>query len=111
VYLGWLGPTGLERLGTLLVDRAAHARRLLLAVDGVEAAFAGPTFKEFAIRIRGRSAAEVVDACKARGVHPGFELGRDLPWVGDDVLLVACTEQHTDADLERLATTIAEVLR
>jgi glycine dehydrogenase subunit 1 len=109
VYLGWLGPVGLERLGALLVDRAAYARELLTAIPGVDDAFAGPTFKEFAVRLS-RPAAEVVAACKARGVHPGHALAADMPWVGDDVLLVACTEQHSDEDIQRLAATLQEVL-
>ena len=92
------------------LDRAAHAKQRLAAIPGVELAWPGPTFNEFAVRLAGRDARDVVDACKARGVHPGYELARDLPWVGRDALLVAVTEQHTESDVERLATTIAEVL-
>ena len=50
----------------------------------------------------GRPAAEVVREARARGVHPGYPLGRDYSGM-DDVLLVALTEKRTPEEIERLA--------
>ena len=44
--------------------------------------------------------------CRARGVNPGYPLGRDYEGM-DDVLLVAVTEKRTPADIERLAEVLA----
>jgi glycine dehydrogenase subunit 1 len=65
------------------------------------------TFKEFAVRV-GRSAREVIRDARARGVHPGYALGRDYPGLGD-ALLVCVTEKRTPADVDRLAEVLAEV--
>jgi glycine dehydrogenase subunit 1 len=60
-----------------------------------------PTFKEFAVRV-GRPAHEVIAACRAEGVHPGYPIGRDYEGL-DDALLVAVTERRSPADIDRLA--------
>ena len=43
-------------------------------------------------------------------MHPGYVLGRDYEGM-DDVLLVAVTEKRTPEDIDRLAETLAEVIR
>jgi glycine dehydrogenase subunit 1 len=104
VYLSWLGPEGLREVGEACIALAEHARKRL----GRELAFADKTtFKEFAIRV-GRPAQEVVREARARGVHPGYALGRDYPGM-DDVLLVALTERRTPDEIDRLARTLDEV--
>jgi glycine dehydrogenase subunit 1 len=52
----------------------------------------------------------VIARARARGVHPGYPLGRDYAEM-DDVLLVAVTEKRTPAEIDRLADVLAEVLR
>ncbi len=107
VYLAWLGPQGLRELGERCMALAAYAQERLAAA-GFELPFAGRTpFKEIVVRV-GRPAAEVVRAARARGVHPGYQLGRDYPGF-DDCLLVAVTEKRTRADVDRLAGLLAEV--
>lgn len=107
IYLCWLGPTGLRELGETCMALAEHAKGLLAEAD-IEPLFPGrATFKEFAVRLR-RPAREVVREARARGVHPGYALGRDYPGL-DDCLLVAVTERRTPADLERLAEVLREV--
>jgi glycine dehydrogenase subunit 1 len=104
VYLSWLGPEGLREVGEACIALAEHARERL----GRELAFADKTtFKEFAIRV-GRPAQEVVREARARGVHPGYALGRDYSRM-DDVLLVALTERRTPDEIDRLARTLDEV--
>jgi glycine dehydrogenase subunit 1 len=104
VYLSWLGPEGLKDVGETCMALAEHAKaRLELPVVFSEQT----TFKEFAVRV-GRPATEVVREARARGVHPGYVLGRDYAGM-DDVLLVAVTERRTPAEIERLAEVLAEV--
>jgi len=107
VYLSWLGPQGLREVGEACTALAQHARSKLQAA-GFEPAFPEwSTFKEFAIRV-GRPGHEVVAAARARGVHPGYPLGREFAGL-DDVLLVAVTERRTPADVDRLVEVLTEV--
>jgi glycine dehydrogenase subunit 1 len=83
-----------------------YARRRLVDA-GYELAFPErATFKEFAVRV-GRNAKEAVSAARARGVHPGYALGRDYAGL-DDALLVAVTERRTPADIDRLVEALAQ---
>jgi glycine dehydrogenase subunit 1 len=104
VYLSWLGPEGLREVGEACIALAEHAKERL----GRELVFADKTtFKEFAVRV-GRPAHEVVREARARGVHPGYVLGRDYSGM-DDVLLVALTERRTPEEIDRLGRTLEEV--
>ena len=100
-YLCWLGPDGLEDVGRACLALAEEAKR----VAGVPVAFDRPTFKEFVLDL-GRPAEDVVRAARARGVHPGYPLGRDYEGM-ENLLLVAVTEKRTAADLARLAEVLA----
>jgi glycine dehydrogenase subunit 1 len=104
VYLSWLGPKGLRRLGETCMGLAELAKEKL----GLPLAFEAPVFKEFAVKI-GRSSEEVVREAKKLGVNPGYCLGRDFPEL-QDVLLVSVTEKRSPADVERLAEVLGEVL-
>jgi glycine dehydrogenase subunit 1 len=106
VYLSWLGPQGLRDLGETCTGLAEYAK----GRPGVPLAFPDQaTFKEFAIRV-GRPAAEVVREARARGVHPGYALGRDYAGL-EDALLVCVTEKRSQEDVDRLAEVLQEVVR
>jgi glycine dehydrogenase subunit 1 len=105
VYLSWLGPQGLRELGETCLALARHAKERL-ADAGLELVFSDQaTFKEFAVRA-GRPAKDAIEAARARGVHPGYALGRDYSGL-DDALLVAVTEQRTVDDIDRLVEALA----
>jgi glycine dehydrogenase subunit 1 len=107
VHLSWLGPQGIREVGETCMALASRAKERLAAA-GFEPVFPeATTFKEFAVRV-GRNAREVVRDARAKGVHPGYALGRDYEGL-DDALLVAVTEKRTPADIERLATVLTEV--
>jgi glycine dehydrogenase subunit 1 len=107
VHLSWLGPQGLRETAETCMALAEHAKERLQAA-GFELVFPErATFKEFAIRV-GRPARDVVADARARGVHPGYVVGRDLQGL-DDVLLVAVTERRTVEDVERLVDVLKEV--
>jgi glycine cleavage system P protein (glycine dehydrogenase) subunit 1 len=107
VHLTWLGPQGLRELGETCMALGAYAKDRLGAA-GLELVFPDKaTFKEFAVRV-GRSGRDAIGGGRARGVHPGYALGRDYEGL-DDALLVAVTEKRTPADIDRLAYVLAEV--
>ncbi len=104
VTLSWLGPQGLREVGETCMNLAAYAQQQL----GLELAFPEQTtFKEFAVRV-GRSARTVIRDARARGVHPGYALGRDYEGM-DDALLIAVTEKRSPQDIDRLVHVLAEV--
>jgi glycine dehydrogenase subunit 1 len=102
IQLCWLGPQGLRELGETCIALAEHAKerigRPLVFPDQT-------TFKEFAIRV-GRPAVEIIRSARAKGIHPGYPLGRDYEGM-DDVLLVAVTERRSLDDIEELAEVLA----
>ena len=86
-----------------------HAKRQLTDA-GCELVFPKrTTFKEFAVRV-GRNAKDVVAAARARGVHPGYALGRDYAGL-DDALLVAVTERRTREEIDGLAESVARACK
>jgi glycine cleavage system P protein (glycine dehydrogenase) subunit 1 len=104
VTLSWLGPQGIREVGETCMSLAAYAQQRL----GLEPVFADQsTFKEFVVRV-GRSARDVISDARARGVHPGYAIGRDYAGL-DDALLVCVTEKRTPADIDRLAEVLHEV--
>jgi glycine dehydrogenase subunit 1 len=105
VHLSLLGPQGLRETGETCMALAQYAKDRLTGA-GLELLFPEKaTFKEFAVRA-GRSATEAVRAARARGVHPGYPLGRDYPGM-DDALLVAVTERRTTEEIDLLAEVLA----
>jgi glycine dehydrogenase subunit 1 len=104
VYLSWLGPQGIREIGETCMALAGYAKeRLERPLAFPEAA----SFKELVVRVDG-NANEVVRAARARGVHPGYALGRDYEGM-DDALLVCVTEKRSPADIDRLAEVLSEV--
>jgi glycine dehydrogenase subunit 1 len=101
IYLSWLGRRGLVELATLMLQRTAYARERLSAVTGVELLHEQPVFREFAVRLDA-PVGRVIDACRERGINPGYPLARDYP-EHPDGLLIAITEQRTRAHIDRLA--------
>jgi glycine dehydrogenase subunit 1 len=64
--------------------------------------------REFAVRIDGDVEA-VIERCAEQGVNPGYPLRHDYP-EHEDGLLVALTEQRSRADIDRLASVLAEAV-
>ena len=106
VYLGWLGPEGLEELGRRCASKAAYAADRLTEVEGVELLFGdAPFFKEFPLRLS-KPAEQVRDALIDRGFLPGIA----LPDADGHALLVAVTERRTREEIDGLAMALKEVL-
>jgi glycine dehydrogenase subunit 1 len=100
VYLSLLGKHGLARLARLNLERAHTAQQRLCGSGRWQPAFTAPFFNEFAIR--GRDAAAALRRAQDAGVLAGVPLGQWYPEL-EDALLIAVTEVHTTADIERLA--------
>ena len=108
LYLALLGPKGLEQ-----VAAACHANTRVLVerltqIPGVSQAFDRPVFHEAVLKLP-RPAGEVLEGLLARGVVGGFDLSGDYPELGH-ALLVCATETREEADLQRYAAALAEVV-
>jgi glycine dehydrogenase subunit 1 len=108
VYLSWLGPGGLRRLGELCLRRTAMAASRLGEVPGCRVRFAGPKFKEFVLETP-RAGDELAAGLARRGFLVGPGLGRWYPDLAS-CLLVAITERRTEVDIEALAEAIEKEL-
>lgn len=113
VYLALLGPQGLRELGDCIMRRTRYAMQQLAAVPGVVIPHAAaPHFKEFVVSFTatGKTVAAVNRALLDRGIHGGHDLSREFPELGQSALYCV-TEVHRQADIDRLAAAIAEVVR
>ena len=112
VYLALMGPQGMAELGEGLMARARYAMLRLDGIAGVRApGFAAPHFHEFVVDLNGsgRTVAEINAALLQREILGGKDLSREFPALGQSALYNV-TEIHTQADIDRLATALEEVL-
>jgi glycine dehydrogenase subunit 1 len=113
VYLALMGPQGMRELGETMMARTRYAMTRLAAIPGVRIPFAGQHHvKEFVVDLTatGRTVAAASRALLDRGVFFGKDLSTEHPALGQ-AALVCVTEVHTQADIDRLADELREVLR
>ena len=108
VYLSWLGPHGLRRLGEVCVRRTAAAAARLAEIPGCSLRFDGPRFKELVLETP-VEADTLVPALAQRGYLAGPALGRWYPELSR-CLLIAVTERRTGDDINGLAEAIEKEL-
>jgi glycine cleavage system P protein (glycine dehydrogenase) subunit 1 len=108
VYLSWLGPVGLRRLGEICVRRTAAAARRLEEIPGCRLRFPGTHFKEIVLETP-MGAAELSRGLARRGYLAGPPLSRWFEGM-DDCLLIAVTERRTREDISGLAVAIEKEL-
>jgi glycine dehydrogenase subunit 1 len=112
VYLALMGPQGMVEIGQGVMARARYAMIRLNQIEGVRAPlFAAPHFKEFGVNFDGTgwTVAEINQGLLARGIFGGKDLSAEFPELGQSALYCV-TEVHTQADLDRLAQAIEEVV-
>lgn len=109
MHLALLGPEGLARTAELSMERAREAAAALCALPGVSLYADAPYGYEFALRLP-KAAAGVVRALAAQKIAAGVPIGRWYKGL-DDVLLVACTEKTTPAQIRQLADAVAGALK
>jgi glycine dehydrogenase subunit 1 len=111
VYMSLMGPEGFREVGTLIVQRANYAARLLSGIEGVDIRFGGRFFKEFVLDFEraGMPVAEINRRLRAHGIFGGKDLSADFPELGQ-CALYCVTEIHSQADIERLRDALREVL-
>jgi glycine dehydrogenase subunit 1 len=107
IRMSLLGKSGFIETARHCLAKANYLQQAILALPGYGRGFAAaPCFNEFAVRVRGGSAAAVCRKLEQQGIIAGFDLGRADPTLSDR-LLIAVTEQHRREDLDRLLAALA----
>ncbi len=112
VYLALMGPQGMVEIGQGIMQRAEYALRKLKQVPGLKIRFDGIHFKEFVVDFNGTG--QMVESIHKKllekGIFGGKDLSAEFPGLGQ-CALYAVTEIHSQADIDRLAATLQEVLK
>ncbi|MFS8071953.1 MAG: glycine dehydrogenase, partial [Byssovorax sp.] len=101
-----LGKSGFLEAARQCLAKAEHLKSEIAKLPGYALPFAAPTFNEITISVRGGDASALADALVAKGIIAGYDLGRSSA-DRKDQLLLAVTERHTRADLDRLVAALA----
>jgi glycine dehydrogenase subunit 1 len=112
VYLALMGPQGIVEIGEGIMARARYAMIQLAGIDGIRApVFQSPHFQEFVVNFdgTGKTVAQINRELLARGIFGGKDLSHEFPELGQSALYCV-TEVHTQADIDRLADAIREVI-
>ncbi|MFO0758806.1 MAG: aminomethyl-transferring glycine dehydrogenase subunit GcvPA [Byssovorax sp.] len=101
-----LGKRGFVEAARLCLAKTEYLKKRLAALPGYALPHTAPTFNEFVLAVRGGDAARVAAKLHEAGIIPGLDLGQIDPARRGE-LLIAVTERHTRADLDRLADALA----
>jgi glycine dehydrogenase subunit 1 len=112
VYLALMGPQGMVEIGQGIMQRVEYAIRKLNQVRGLKIRFGGIHFKEIVVDYNGtgQSVDSIHKKLLEKGIFGGKDLSAEFPALGQ-CALVAVTEIHSQADIDRLAATLQEVLK
>ena len=103
-----LGRRGFAQVGRLCLSRTEYLKTCIDDLDRFNVVHGAPTFNEIVVRREDGKAAPLLAALAAKGILAGVDLGRFFP-ERDHELLIAVTEKHTRADLDRLVDALASV--
>ncbi|MCT4564949.1 MAG: aminomethyl-transferring glycine dehydrogenase subunit GcvPA [Maledivibacter sp.] len=112
VYLATMGSKGMEELGQTIMQKSQYAIKRLNEIKGVKGSlFNGTSFKEFVVDFNGtnKTVKEINRLLMEKGVFGGKDLSVDFPELGQSALYCV-TEIHAKTDIDRLVTSIEEVL-
>jgi len=109
IHMSLLGRRGLGELAQLNLAKSEYAKSVIAKLNGFSIAFSGPTFNEFAVRVRGGDAKVTVEKLADQGIYAGVAAtapGMLPKGKGDDLMIVAVTERHSKEDIDKLASAL-----
>jgi glycine dehydrogenase subunit 1 len=113
VYMALLGPKGMRELGESIMYKSNYAMKLISEIEGVKTPLFGSThFEEFTVNFDGtrKTVKEVNKELMKHGIQGGKDVSKEFPQLGETALYCV-TEIHTKEDIEKLSTSLEEVLR
>ena len=112
VYLALMGPQGMFDIGKGIMQRSHYAAAQLNQIKGVKApCLESAFFKEFVVNFDGTDmpVSEINKELLDHGIHGGKDLSEIYPDLGNSALYCV-TEVHTKKEIDKLVTSIKEVL-
>lgn len=103
IHMSMLGKEGLREVATHCHSKAEYLKKQLSFARVIND---GPTFNEFAVHLP-RPASEVVARLLEQDIHAGIPLANLGAGDAND-LLIAVTEKHSRADLDKFAAALKE---
>jgi len=113
VYLALMGPKGMVELGEGIMQRSHYAAEQLNQIKGVKAPYLESAFfKEFVVNFdeTEMSISEINKKLIDHGIFGGKDLSKEFPDLGKSALYCV-TEVHQKNDIDKLVTSIKEVLK
>jgi len=102
-----LGKSGFRAAGELCLNKAEYLKGEIRKLRGYRLPLGAPTFNEFVIERTEGSVSDLLQALESRGILAGVALERFDP-ARKNQLLLAVTERHTKADLDKLVAALRE---
>ena len=106
IYLATMGPTGMQEVADLCLQKARYACDQVSTGTRFEAAFTHPVFKEFVIRDRENQVASLLAETEQSGILAGIPLGTWYPEL-TDCFLVTVTEKRSKSQIDTLVQSLA----
>ena len=103
-----LGRKGFDGVGRACLSKAEYLKQRIVATGKYSLPASAPTFNEFVVRRNEGKAAPLLAALGAKGILGGVPLGKFYADRDRD-FLVAVTERHAKADLDRFVEALAAV--
>jgi glycine dehydrogenase subunit 1 len=101
-----LGKQGFIGAAERCLSKTEYLKQAIAQLDGYALASRAKTFNEFVLRVRGGDAGAVTTALVEQGILAGLDLGR-VDAERQDQLLIAVTEKHAQAELDRFVDALA----
>lgn len=112
VYLALLGPHGIRELGEGIMQRSTYLAKQLAKLPGVKApVLQNAHFKELIVNFddTGKTVADINKSLLQYDIFGGKDLSEEFPQFGQSALFCV-TEIHTQADIEKLAHALKDIL-
>jgi glycine dehydrogenase subunit 1 len=111
VYMALMGPQGFVDIGRTIVEKTQYAKKLISEIRGVEILLGGHSFKEFVVNFdrTGKTVSEINNALLDRQIFGGKDISAEFPDLGQSVLYCV-TEIHTREDIQKLVSSLEEIL-
>ena len=111
VYMSLMGPQGFVDMGRTIIEKSQYARKQLSALKGVAILLGASSFKEFVVNFdkTGKNVRHINEALLDYQIFGGKDISAEFPELGQSALYCV-TEIHTREDIQRLASSLGEVL-
>jgi glycine dehydrogenase subunit 1 len=108
VYLTALGPSGLQKVASISLQRAHYLARSLAALSGVRLAYQAPFFNEFAI-ITSKPSDLVLSELLKCNILGGLDLSKGATKI-ENGILIAVTETNSRSELDHYVNSLKLIL-